>query len=521
MKKLLFSLLPFFSIGTACSQQTFFLNGLNEPAMLYVDEISIPSFPTFHSSAVGAHDGKWFIMGGRTNGLHGFYPPFAFPSNGIQGQIYVVDQVAGSVWFSNLDSLPQPLKEQLSSSNMQQCVIGDKMYISGGYGYSATQDEYITFPYLTEVDLPSLSQAVVAGTSPASSFKYVVDTNMAVTGGRMLTHNNRLYLFFGHTFTGRYSTTPGDVFEQEYSYQIRMFDVNSTQDSIDIINYSAVTDSVNFRRRDLNVTPYIHQDTVGFMAWSGVFKEDVDRPHTNQIFIKPDGSYQIIEQIQKCNQYHCAFIPLDIWNQTSVLFLGGMAEYESPNLNVPDTLVPFIKNVTSITENLTDFDENPSAQKFSSFFGTNSEFIPEEEFLDQQTGMLMIGHGFCNNVQVIGYVIGGIESTGPHISTFNDPSLSFASNKIYKISFELGCENIDEYQISSIQVFPNPSQDIIQANTNENIIRWQVFDISGKMVADEKVNGISSFDISHLNKGTYFVKIFTDGNLYRSTFIKI
>lgn len=493
---------------------------------LQLEEVIIPSFPKFHSSAVGSYNGKWIIIGGRTNGLHGFYPPFAFPTNGIQNQLYVVDPDAGSVWNMGLDSLPQPLKEQFSSSNMQYCVNGDKLYISGGYGYSATLDDYITFPYLTEVDMNLLSQAVISGTNPSHCFKYTIDSAMAVTGGRMLEKDDRYYLFFGHKFTGRYSSTPGPDFEQEYSYQIRMFNIASSVDSIHITNYSTVTDSVNFRRRDLNVTPYVKHnngnDTVGFMGWSGVFKANADRPFTDQIFIKPDGTYSIVETIQRYNQYHCAYIPMEYFGyRTHTVFFGGMAEYESNNGLVADTLVPFVKNVSMVAEDALSIYEELAYEQLDTFAGTNAEFVPLPNTVNESTGLVELYTEDCNVLLPIGYIIGGIESTGKHISTMNDPSLSLASDKVYKVSIAVHCWDVEEHNMSALQVFPNPSQDFIRVNTNENITHWQVMDISGKTMIDTKSNATKTLDVSSLQTGTYFVKIFTSGNLYRSTFIKI
>lgn len=510
----------------AHAQQNFYFQGNFWPVQVELQELTIPSFPAFHSGAVGMYDGKWIIIGGRTNGLHGFYPPFAFPANGVQNRIYVADPAAGSVWSGNMDLLPQPLQEQLKSSNMQSCVNGNKMYISGGYGYSATLDEYVTFPYLTEVDMPSLIQAVVAGTSPEPSFKYTVNQQMAVTGGRMSVLNNRFYLFFGHKFTGRYSTTPGANFDQVYSYQLRMFNVGALPDSIEITNYSAVTDTTNFRRRDLNVSPYKRNgtggDTLGFMAWSGVFRADADRPHQDQVFIKPDGSYSVVPIQQKYNQYHSAFIPLHATSApgTSVIFFGGMAEHKV-GTSAMDTLVPFVKNAAIVTEATGGFGEFASSDTLSGYWGTNAEFIPTDEFLDAQTGILEMGTDFCFSPKLLGYIVGGIESTGPNISSSNDPSLSFASGKIYKVYAQLQCWDVQEYNISSIAVYPNPTVDAIRVQSEQPVVRWEVMDVTGKTVLQQKGNGTPALDVSMLKQGTYFVKIFTAGNMLRSSFIKL
>jgi len=521
MKKILFLL--GFVVSNLCSgQQSFTLYPeATDVTVITLEEMTIPSFPKFHSSAVGFYDGKWVIIGGRTNGLHGFYPPFAFPANGVQNQIHVVDPETGSVWSSGLDSLPQPLKEQFSSSNMQHCVKGNKLYISGGYGYSETVDEYITFPYFTEVDMDSLIAHVVDGSNPSYALKYTVDSSMAVTGGRMHQLNNRFYLFFGHKFTGRYSITPGALFEQEYTYQIRMFNIATTADSLNITNYNTVTDSVNFRRRDLNVTPYISDsglDSLGFMAWSGVFRADADRPHTNQIFIRPDGTYSLVNYEQKYNQYHCAAIPVRYLGYSAVIFFGGMAESKA-GTSIKDTLVPFVKNVSVLSLMPAQLQENIAFDTLGSFMGTNAEFIPHADFFDEELGMTKIQG--CDGPILIGHILGGIESTGPNISDLNDPSMSFASEKIYRVFATKYCWGIDEYNKASVQVYPNPSQDRIQVKTDESVTQWYVLDISGKTVVAKKSDGMNTLDVSALKPGTYFVKVLTEQHAYRSSFIKL
>ena len=134
--------------------------------------------------------------------------------------------------------------------------------------------------------------------------------------------------------------------------------------------------------------------------------------------------------------------------------------------------------------------------------------------------MIQMNTQFCWQPHLIGYIVGGIESTGKHISSVNDPSLSFASNKIYAVYTNLQCESIDEYSLSTIQVFPNPSSDYIQVKSEEPVVRWEVVDISGKLVMAQQANGSNTLSVAQLNSGTYFIKLYTNGHLYRSSFIK-
>ena len=46
---------------------------------VHIDSIQIPGLPGLHSYAFAEHDGKWLIIGGRTDGLHPRQPFASFP----------------------------------------------------------------------------------------------------------------------------------------------------------------------------------------------------------------------------------------------------------------------------------------------------------------------------------------------------------------------------------------------------------------------------------------------------------
>lgn len=541
MMKLRVSVLALFigvQIQSYCQQASLAFSDL------WLEEVMIPQFPAFHSGVTAHHDGKWLIMGGRTNGMHGFYPPFAFPTNGRQELVYVVDPEAGSIWSADISGLDSLAREQLGSSNMQFAQKDDKLYITGGYGYKESIDDYTTFPYLTSVNMPMLMDSVIAGGDISSAFRSVIDSTMAVTGGRMGRIGDRYFLVFGHYFHHRYSVADLGSFIQKYTYQIRMFDIQDDSVQLAAINKQMVTDSANFRRRDFNMTPFEEGAEKGFYAWSGVFRDSVDLPHYNPIRITSDGSYAVIPFEQKLAHYHSAAISLktDAMIEASNLmhvFLGGTAEYYLDNNEfiVQDSLVPFTKVFSSVQVYPTGLDElkagiinwrfkgcgqfNPNQirYEFNGYEGTNMEFIPNSQLTDEETGVVEFNLQFENPI-LLGYAVGGIISTGPNIADMNDPSLSFASDKVYKVFFDVKvCGNINEYSTATLQVFPNPTADYIQAQTDEMVIRWEVTDLSGKTVLSQNAAGQSLY-VGNLASGTYLLRITTQQNAYRAKFIK-
>jgi hypothetical protein len=113
---------------------------------LVLEEVTVPGMPALQSFAWGQHDGQWFIIGGRTDGLHRRQPPFAFLATGNNLSAYVVDPVTQQVWSAPISTLPQSLEEQLQSTNMEFEQRDSTLYCAGGYGYSPTALDHITYP---------------------------------------------------------------------------------------------------------------------------------------------------------------------------------------------------------------------------------------------------------------------------------------------------------------------------------------------------------------------------------------
>jgi hypothetical protein len=111
MKSLLFSIV-FLGFAGMVTAQTV-------PFQLYLEPLSVPNLGGLQSYAFGQHNGKWLIFGGRLDGLHRRQPFATFDIAGHNNQILVVDPVAGQKWSASLSSLPVPLQEQLSGTNME------------------------------------------------------------------------------------------------------------------------------------------------------------------------------------------------------------------------------------------------------------------------------------------------------------------------------------------------------------------------------------------------------------------
>ena len=112
----------------------------------------ISSSPALHSGAFAVHNGKWIFLGGRIDGLHIMQSNQAFPAHSRNDSIYVVDPVSNTSMAADATQLPTSIYEALCSANMQFYQDGNHLYLIGGYGKEALQNNWITFHSLISVD---------------------------------------------------------------------------------------------------------------------------------------------------------------------------------------------------------------------------------------------------------------------------------------------------------------------------------------------------------------------------------
>ena len=75
----------------------------------------------------------------------------------------------------------------------------------------------------------------------------------------------------------------------------------------------------------------------------------------------------------------------------------------------------------------------------------------------------------------------------------------------------------DEFVKNEVGAFPNPSSNILNITTNENILSINIYNTLGQMVLE---NVDYKIDVSGLTAGTYFIKIATETGIVNKKFIK-
>ena len=411
-----------------------------EPYVLRLEEQTVTGLPGLHSFAAAQYDGNWILLGGRTDGLHMKQPFASFHPDYNNVHITVVNTRSRQVIRMPLDRLPVAVAEQLQSSNMEFVQADSLLFLFGGYGYSASQNRFLTHPRVTVVSLPALLRSATTQTSLAEAIQSIEDNRVAVTGGGVGLLNGRFYLAGGQKFTGRYNPhgpDHGSGFVQEYTNAIRSFELQQQNGQWVIVNFREWVDKNELHRRDYNLVPqYFTNGKPGFTMFSGVFRYDADLPWLHPVDFDEQGYQPRPAFQQKFSHYHAAHIPLysKRQHQMHAVFFGGIAQYFIQDSAVQeDKEVPFVTTISQVTR-LSDgtWNEQVLPVQMPGLLGT-SAWMAVNEQLPMLQGGIVDWDLLPEGEQLLGYIIGGIRSTAPNIFWPNTGKQSTASSSVFAV----------------------------------------------------------------------------------------
>ena len=507
-------------------------NAQTAPFHIAIEPMNISGLGGLQAYAWGQHNGKWLIIGGRLDGLHRRQPFAAFDVAGHNNQLIVVDPVAQQKWTAPLSSLPIGLQEQLSSTNMEFFQEGNYLYLVGGYGYSNTSADHITYPNLSAVKVPDVINAVINGTSFATNFRQITDTMFAVTGGYLNKINNTFYLTGGQKFIGRYNPmgpTHGPGFVQIYTNASRKFTIFDNGVTLSVTHLPAIVDAANLHRRDYNVVPQIMPTgQEGLTAFSGVFQVGVDLPYLNCVNIDSTGHTVNNAFSQYYNHYHCAHIPIYSAsnNEMHSVFFGGIAQYyDSLGILVQDNNVPFVKTIARVTRDASGtMAEYKLPIAMPTLLGAGSEFIPINTLPHYSNEVFKLDN-FTADTTLVGYIYGGISSTAANIFFTNTGTQSSASSQIFKVfvikNSTVGIHELNTHSIGTLQmqVYPNPNNGNFMVKFNlrdKGEVKLTISDASGKLIENTVLKNLQAGENTYskriknlINGGIYYITIET------------
>lgn len=461
---------------------------------LELEKIEIPDFDGLHSFAYAKIEKYIILIGGRKDGIHARQPFNTFPSDLRNNEILIINTEDFKITKREVDFTSE-ITEQLLSTNMNFTQVDNDLYITGGFGYSTEIQDHTTFPYLIKIDVNKLLNSILSGMDIKNCFKYIKNDLFAVTGGNLTFMNDYFYLVGGHKFNGRYNPMGHSTFQQEYTNQVRRFQIKEILGNLELIEINKITDPINLRRRDYNLVPQVNNNELYFTIFSGVFQLNADLPFLYPVNIYDNKIEAIHEFSQYLSNYHTAHLPIynSQRNEMFTIFFGGISQYfyNENNELVNDEDVPFVKTISCVKRNNNgEFDEILLPIKMDNYKGASGEFIfnSKIELLKEQVFDYSILK--LNESILIGYIVGGINSNSLNPFSTNNSANTNADNSIYQVKLTktptLEVKYVKMLKKFDFNINPNPVDEIVKFNINsdENIqnLEYVITNVAGDII---------------------------------------
>ncbi len=455
MKKIV--LLIFITIRVFCSDnQTpdcspVIVNGIL-PFSINIQRAGFTLPRGIQSGAFAQSGAEVLFIAGRTNGLHGFSNgDNNFPPRQQNSTVYVVNLATQTVAARSLHDPSSGLTQQqidtLSVTSPQSYQNGNTLYMTGGYGVEPCTGNFSTKDTLTAINVAGLMSWVKSCNCNTYASQYIRQIShpiFQVTGGEMRqVDNNPTLLIFGQNFSGFYNDSANGA----YTQQVRRFQIIDDGINLSVNVEPSTPQNPNYRRRDLNVVSMITFDhsqnkIPGFVALSGVFTVNTGI-WTVPVEITADGQPTMADPSlpttfkQGMNNYNSATVSLlsGTGDMFFILFGGITFEYYQNGMFKTDSEIPFTNEITVVKRDSSGIYTQyllPTTYPIilstgphlgnRLLFGAGAKFIPVP-------GIPMSGNGVLDLAQittptVIGYIIGGIQSTLHNTNTQLDSAAS-------------------------------------------------------------------------------------------------
>jgi hypothetical protein len=404
-----------------------------------------PGAPHVQSFAFGQWQGRWVFIGGRIAGYHSVGGGAAeFLEKDANQDVWVVDTNVkpAKTYHAPLAQLPAsltPIRDQWSSAAVLYVQDGSKLYIAGGYGRDHT-GKWVTFPLISQVDLPKLIDGVMRGQLPASSIMFASSPLVQSAGGELIKLDGDFYLVMGHVFTGTYTAFEGqgeksrESVSQVYLNEIRRLKIEcEAKTGLSVRLTETFKDEAEFHRRDLNATESLTPQGLGLAIYGGVFTPETQVSYSKPIYLIPgkppmvDASFE-----QKMNAYNCPRLLL--YSKTSqtmyTTLFGGISRHtwnaaagtfvENPKVGDKSASIyldgmQWSDQISTISRLITPGEEKTSEtvqpSSLPAFLGADGVFIPLPDVARARRGTSILDlDALPRGKTLVGYIYGGIRA---------------------------------------------------------------------------------------------------------------
>ncbi len=404
-----------------------------------------PGAPHVQSFAFGQWQGRWVFIGGRIAGYHSVGGGAAeFLEKDANQDVWVVDTkvTPAKTYHAPLAQLPaslSPVRNQWSSAALLYVQDGSKLYVAGGYGRDHS-GKWVTFPLISQVDLPQLIDGVLRGQLPASSIMFAYSPLVQSAGGELIKLDSDFYLVMGHVFNGTYTAFEGqgeksrESVSQIYLNEIRKLKIDcEAKTGLTVRLIEAFKDEAEFHRRDLNATESLSPQGLGLAVYGGVFTPDTQLSYSKPIYLIPgkppvvDASFE-----QKMNAYNCPRLLLysKAFQTMHTTLFGGISRHtwnaaastflENPKVGDKSAAVyldgmQWSDQISTISRVMRRGEENTretvQPSSLPAFLGADGVFIPLSDVARARQGTSILDlDALPPRKTLVGYIYGGIRA---------------------------------------------------------------------------------------------------------------
>jgi hypothetical protein len=405
-----------------------------------------PDAPRLQSFSFAQWQGRWVFIGGRIAGYHSVGGgPAEFLRTDANPDVWVVDTniKPARTYHVAIASLPDsvaPVKDQWTSTGQLYFQDGPKLYISGGYGQDHL-GKWVTFPVISQIDLPLLIDGVIEGGLPASSIAFASSPLVQSAGGELVKlADDYFYLVMGHVFMGSYTAFEGhgehnaEEASQTYLNEIRKLKISAAPGGgLTVRLVQTYRDEAEFHRRDLNVTQMLSPKGLGIAAYGGVFTPETQLSYSKPIYLFGNSAPQVDPGFeQKMNAYSCARLLMYdksaetmyttffggisrfSWDSTSASFVENLKIGNKSEATYLDGMqwsdqISTIRTVMAAGSKETTESVHPAL--LPGFLGADAVFIPAPDLARAHPNTAILDFDKLPRAKtLVGYIYGGIRA---------------------------------------------------------------------------------------------------------------
>ena len=412
--------------------------------------------PRLQSFSFAQWKGRWVFIGGRMAGYHGVGGGMAdFLRADANREVWVVDTTTkpARTYHVSLDKLPAtlaPVKDQWGSTAQFSFQDGAKLYIGGGYGQDSN-GKWVTFPVISQIDLPQLIDGVMQGRLPPASIAYAQTPLVQSAGGDMAKlSDGYFYVVMGHNFQGSYTAFEGQgghnskSASQEYLNEIRKLKITAGGPGQLLVTLAdSFREQSEFHRRDFNLAHILSPKGLGLAAYGGVFTPETQLSYSKPVYLFANSGPSVDSGFdQKMNAYTCAkMLIYDKPGETMyTTFFGGISRFEwdkaarqfveNPRIGSKMASVyldglQWSDQISTIRKVMAPGRESTSEtvhhKELPGFLGTNAVFIPAPELARAEPDTEILDLQMLKGSRTfVGYLYGGIRAAPykfPYLTT--------------------------------------------------------------------------------------------------------